>query len=180
MRERQSMRRWRERETQYLKQAPGSKLSAQSPMQGSNPWTWDHDLSQSRMFNWLSHPGAPYGYLFILRERERERAWIPSRLHADSAEPNEGRKLINCEIVTQAETKSQMLNQRSHTAAPSLYVCLMLCICVCAYLLNKRRIKSGKHILSCTSNLLGLVCLWGLWSVFPPWLSLGGTNGHEF
>ena len=29
----------RERETQNLKQAPGSKLSAQSPTQGSNSWT---------------------------------------------------------------------------------------------------------------------------------------------
>ena len=27
----------RERETQYLKQAPGSELSAQSPTQGLNP-----------------------------------------------------------------------------------------------------------------------------------------------
>ena len=29
----------RERETKNLKQAPGSELSAQSPTQGSNPWT---------------------------------------------------------------------------------------------------------------------------------------------
>ena len=29
----------RERETQKLKQAPGSELSAQSPTQGSNPQT---------------------------------------------------------------------------------------------------------------------------------------------
>ena len=28
----------RERETQNSKQAPGSELSAQNPMQGSNPW----------------------------------------------------------------------------------------------------------------------------------------------
>ena len=31
--------RGRERETQNPKQAPGSELSAQSPMQGLNPWT---------------------------------------------------------------------------------------------------------------------------------------------
>ena len=29
----------RERETQTLKQAPGSELSAQSPTRGSNSWT---------------------------------------------------------------------------------------------------------------------------------------------
>ena len=49
----------RERETQNLKQAPGSELSAQSPTQGSNSRTWDHDLSRSLTLNWLSHPGAP-------------------------------------------------------------------------------------------------------------------------
>ena len=40
--DRQSMRGGgaeREGETQKLKQAPGSELSAQSPMQGSNPQT---------------------------------------------------------------------------------------------------------------------------------------------
>ena len=49
----------RERKIQNPKQAPGSELSAQSPMWGLNPWTWDHDLSWSQMLNWLSHPGTP-------------------------------------------------------------------------------------------------------------------------
>ena len=37
------------------KQAPGSDLSAQSPMQGPNP---DHDLSLSQTLDPLSHPGT--------------------------------------------------------------------------------------------------------------------------
>ena len=57
-----------EKETQNLKQAPGSELSAQSPMQGSNPRAvrelWDHELSRSQMLNWLSHPGAPVSLNF--------------------------------------------------------------------------------------------------------------------
>ena len=44
-------------------------------------------------------------YLFILREREREKAGkgserIPSRLHAVSAEPNAGLNLMKCEVMT--------------------------------------------------------------------------------
>ena len=46
-----------ERETQNLIQAPGSELSAQSPMQGSNSGV--HDLIQSWTLNHLSHPGTP-------------------------------------------------------------------------------------------------------------------------
>ena len=46
-----------ERETQNPRQTLGCELSAQSPMRGSN--TNHHDLSPSRMFNFLSHPGAP-------------------------------------------------------------------------------------------------------------------------
>ena len=49
----------RERETQNLKQAPGSELSARSPTRGSNSQTRDHDLSRSRTLNRLSHPGTP-------------------------------------------------------------------------------------------------------------------------
>ena len=49
----------RERETQDLKQAPGSELSAQSPTRGLNSQTeQDHDLSGSQTLNPLSHPGA--------------------------------------------------------------------------------------------------------------------------
>ena len=59
-----------ERETQNLKQAPGSELSAQSPTQGSDPQTarswhkmWDHGLSQSRLPNRLSlQVPQPYFY----------------------------------------------------------------------------------------------------------------------
>ena len=49
----------RERETSNLKPAPGSELSAQSLMRGSNSPAVDHDLSRSRTLNWLSHPSAP-------------------------------------------------------------------------------------------------------------------------
>ena len=50
--------RGREKETQNPKQAAGPELSAQSPTWGSNPQTARYDLSQSRMLNRLSHPGA--------------------------------------------------------------------------------------------------------------------------
>ena len=61
---RESMHEWwggggRERGRQNLKQAPGSKLSAQSLMQGSNPRATRCDLSQSWLLNRLSHPDAP-------------------------------------------------------------------------------------------------------------------------
>ena len=51
----------RERETQNSKWAPGSKLSAQSPMQDLNSQTVRscHDLSQSQTRYRLRHPGAP-------------------------------------------------------------------------------------------------------------------------
>ena len=49
----------RETETQILKQAPGSELSAQSPTWAWTHEPWDHDPSQSRTLNRLSHPSAP-------------------------------------------------------------------------------------------------------------------------
>ena len=49
----------RERETQNLKQAPGSERSAQSPTRGSTHGPRDHDLSRSQQLNRLSHPGTP-------------------------------------------------------------------------------------------------------------------------
>ena len=50
----------KKRETQNLKQAPGSKLSAQSPTTwGSELVPWDHDLNQSYTLNQLRHPGTP-------------------------------------------------------------------------------------------------------------------------
>ena len=68
---------------------------------------------------------------FVLRERgctsgvEAERGErgerISSRLHTVSAEPNVGLEFIICEITTQAKTKSQALNQLSHTGAPMGY-----------------------------------------------------------
>ena len=53
------------------------------------------------------------------REREGER--LPSRFHAASAEPDARLKLMNCEIMTSAEIKSQTLNQLSHPGAPSFF-----------------------------------------------------------
>ena len=68
------------------------------------------------------------------RERERERRWgrgrergkgrIPSRLCSQSAEPDAGLKLTNCEILTWAKVQSGTFNQLSHPGAPNL--CLFL------------------------------------------------------
>ena len=60
----------RERETQNLKQAPGSELSAQSPMWGLNPRT--HDLNRSRTFNHLINwaTQAPLGKNFLKRKQK--------------------------------------------------------------------------------------------------------------
>ena len=49
----------RERETQNLKQAPDSQLSAQSPTWGSNSRTKRLWPGQSWTLNQVSHPGAP-------------------------------------------------------------------------------------------------------------------------
>ena len=43
---------------------------------------------------------------------------IPSRLHTVSAEPNMRLNPTNCEIMTLAKIKSQMLNLLSHPGAP--------------------------------------------------------------
>ena len=62
-RERQSMNGGgaeRERETQNLKQASGSALSAQNPTRSSNPQTMRSWPEPSQMLNRLSHPGAPF------------------------------------------------------------------------------------------------------------------------
>ena len=57
----------RETHTQSLKQAPGSELSAQSPMWGLNSKTV-RSLPELRLvLNQLSHPGSP--------------AWVTLRLH---------------------------------------------------------------------------------------------------
>ena len=49
----------REGDTQNLKQAPGSELSARSPTQAPTHEPGDHDLSGSQTLNQLSHTGAP-------------------------------------------------------------------------------------------------------------------------
>ena len=46
------------------KEALASELSAQSPMQGSNPWA----VSWSWTLNWLSHPGTPTHFGFKLHK----------------------------------------------------------------------------------------------------------------
>ena len=54
-------------------------------------------------------------------ERERERRErIPSRLHAVSTEPDMGLELMNREIMTRAENKSQMLSLLNHPGDPLL------------------------------------------------------------
>ena len=57
----------RERETQNLKQAPGSEPSAQTAQCGA--WThemWDHDLCRSWPLNQPSHPGTPTLQRFVM------------------------------------------------------------------------------------------------------------------
>ena len=49
----------RERETQNLKQAPGSELLARARRGARTHGPRDHDLSRSRMLHRLSQPGAP-------------------------------------------------------------------------------------------------------------------------
>ena len=67
----------RERETQNLKQAPGSELSAQNRMQGLNSRT----LRSSAMLYGLSQPGALetiyifFNVYLFLRQRETEHEW---------------------------------------------------------------------------------------------------------
>ena len=78
---------------------------------------WDHDWSQSRTSNWLSHPGAPWTYIFLSlfiylfwrrgggrAEREGDtESKAGSRLWAVSTEPNTGLEPMNCEIMTWAK-----------------------------------------------------------------------------
>ena len=75
-----------------------------------------------------------YLSLFILKETETETAWV-ERAQRDReretenpqvgsalAEPDAGLDLTNCEIMTWAETKSQMLNQLSHPGASKDFI----------------------------------------------------------
>ena len=65
-------------------------------------------------------------YLFLRErqmpksQRERDRDNIPSSLRTVSTEPDAGLELMNQEIITWAETKSQMLNWLSHPGTPGL------------------------------------------------------------
>ena len=54
----------RERETQNLKQTPGSELSAQSLTWGLNPRT-ARSWPEPKTLNQLSHPGAPYKHSIL-------------------------------------------------------------------------------------------------------------------
>ena len=76
----------------------------------------DHDLSQIRMLNRLSHPGAPNVYYFWERERksvsrrgaEREgdtKSEADSRLSAVSTEPDTELEPMNHKIMTWAEVR---------------------------------------------------------------------------
>ena len=56
------------------------------------------------------------------RGRERRRERIPSKLHAVGTEPDAGLNLTNCEIMTSAESKSQMHNQLSHPGALKMQI----------------------------------------------------------
>ena len=71
-------------------------------------------------------------FFFFLFERqsvgrggaEREGERIPSRLRIVSAEPDVGLEPTNCEIMTRAKIKSQMLDRLSHPGVPELgYFC---------------------------------------------------------
>ena len=53
-------------------------------------------------------------------EAETEGERIPSRLCDDSAEADVGLELTNREIMTQAESRSRMLNRLSHPGAPAI------------------------------------------------------------
>ena len=59
------------------------------------------------------------------RDRERER--IPSRLPADSVEPDAGLELTKGGITTGAEIKSQTLNCLSHPGAPLASLLISFC-----------------------------------------------------
>ena len=50
----------KERETQKLKQLQAQSCQHRAQWGAQTHEPWDHDLSWSRMLNWLSHPGAPF------------------------------------------------------------------------------------------------------------------------
>ena len=77
----------REKETQNPKQAPGSELSAQSPMRGLNSWTIRSWPELKSMLNQLSHVGAPNVFLFkFIFERDRLYSLYRDRVQAGEGE----------------------------------------------------------------------------------------------
>ena len=55
------------------------------------------------------------------REREGERESQAKNLFTQSTEPDVVLEPMNCEIMTRAEVKSQMLNRLSHPGAPGIF-----------------------------------------------------------
>ena len=103
----------RERDTQNLKQASGSELAAQNPMQGWTQEPWDHDLTRSRKLKRLNNPGTPkktlFKHLFMFerqretqhkRGRSRERGRQRIQSWAGSTEPDTGLKPMDGRIMT--------------------------------------------------------------------------------
>ena len=117
------------RETQNLKQAPASELSAQSPTWGSNSWTmrsWPELKLNAQpaepskcpsIVNYIHHVVhyvlRTYFVLSLFWEREREHEQgrgrerrserTLSKLHTASMEANTGLKPMNREVMTWAE-----------------------------------------------------------------------------
>ena len=107
----------RERETQNLKQAPGSELSAQSPTRGSNSRTmrsWPEPKSDAQP---TEPPRRPKMFIYFWRrerqsmsgggaEREGDtECEAGSRLRAVSTDPDAGLELMDCEIMTWAKVR---------------------------------------------------------------------------
>ena len=89
----------------------------------------DHDLSQSRTFNWLSHPGAPDVDLFLGETdrqteceqemgREKGRHRIRSRLQALSCQHRARCRARTHELWDHDLSQSWMLNGLSHSGVP--------------------------------------------------------------
>ena len=149
--ERQSMSRaGAERETQNLKQAPGSELSAQSLMWGWNSQTMRSCPEPKSDAQPTEPPRCPFLFYFILfyfilfyfilfYERETEQVWPRERgkgrererekerereriLSRMYAQHQAGHGVCPSEpgIMTWAKIKTQRLNQLSHPGAPSI------------------------------------------------------------
>ena len=111
----------RDRETQNPKQAPGSKLSAQSPTQGQTHKLGDHDLSWSQTFNRLSHPGVPVCILFnVTHFKWPWGAWV-----AQSVERPTSAQVMISQFVSSSPTSGSGLTAQSlEPASDSVSPCL--------------------------------------------------------